>query len=68
VRTGSRFWNASGFGVDARLFKGLSLRPESMEALMEGGLAYAPPNKAQMGEHAKPRQPFARFDAAHDQW
>ncbi|MBN0217384.1 MlaD family protein, partial [Pseudomonas aeruginosa] len=22
VRTGSRFWNASGFGVDASLFKG----------------------------------------------
>ncbi|MBU5719389.1 hypothetical protein ICN64_37520, partial [Pseudomonas aeruginosa] len=65
VRTGSRFWNASGFGVDASLFKGLSLRTESMEALMEGGIAFATPNNAQMGEPAKPGQTFALFDSAN---
>ncbi|MCY1297820.1 hypothetical protein D9M70_472730 [compost metagenome] len=32
VRTGSRFWNASGIGLDASLFKGVSLRTESLEA------------------------------------
>ncbi|TEC45456.1 PqiB family protein [Pseudomonas aeruginosa] len=68
VRTGSRFWNASGFGVDASLFKGLSLRTESMEALMEGGIAFATPNNAQMGEPAKPGQTFALFDSANDEW
>ena len=64
VRTGHRFWNASGFGVDASLFM---LRTESMEALMEGGIA-ATPNNAQMGEPAKPGQTFALFDSANDEW
>ncbi|HCE5668792.1 hypothetical protein, partial [Pseudomonas aeruginosa] len=41
---------------------------ESMEALMEGGIAFATPNNAQMGEPAKPGQTFALFDSANDEW
>ncbi|WP_034004161.1 hypothetical protein, partial [Pseudomonas aeruginosa] len=52
----------------ASLFKGLSLRTESMEALMEGGIAFATPNNAQMGEPAKPGQTFSLFDSANDEW
>ena len=48
--------------------QGLSLRTESMEALMEGGIAFATPNNAQMGEPAKPGQTFALFDSANDEW
>ncbi|MEZ6727643.1 hypothetical protein, partial [Pseudomonas aeruginosa] len=40
----------------------------SMEALMEGGIAFATPNNAQMGEPAKPGQTFALFDSANDEW
>lgn len=47
VRSGSRFWNASGIGVDAGLFKGLKVRTESLEALLEGGIAFATPNNPQ---------------------
>uniref|UniRef100_UPI001323A63C hypothetical protein n=1 Tax=Pseudomonas aeruginosa TaxID=287 RepID=UPI001323A63C len=41
---------------------------ESMVALMEGGIAFATPNNAQMGEPAKPGQTFALFDSANDEW
>ncbi|MEN1528861.1 hypothetical protein, partial [Pseudomonas aeruginosa] len=40
----------------------------TMEALMEGGIAFATPNNAQMGEPAKPGQTFALFDSANDEW
>ncbi|HAV88655.1 MAG TPA: MCE family protein, partial [Pseudomonas sp.] len=32
VRTGSRFWETSGFGVNFSLFKGASLRTDSLES------------------------------------
>ncbi|MFV3413997.1 intermembrane transport protein PqiB [Pseudomonas nitroreducens] len=68
VRTGSRFWNTSGVGVDAGLFKGVKLRTESMETILAGGVAFATPNNAEMGSPAKPGQTFALFDEANDEW
>ncbi|MGQ7959238.1 MlaD family protein [Pseudomonas sp. SP16.1] len=68
VRSGSRFWNASGIGVDAGLFKGVKVRTESLEALIEGGIAFATPNNPEMGGPAQPGQTFALFDEADDSW
>ncbi|KJK01237.1 mammalian cell entry protein [Pseudomonas sp. 21] len=68
VRTGSRFWNTSGVGVDAGLFKGVKVRTESMETILAGGVAFATPNNAEMGSPAKPGQTFALFDEANDEW
>lgn len=68
VRSGSRFWNASGIGVDAGLFKGLKVRTESLEALIEGGIAFATPNNPEMGGPALPGQTFALFDEPVDGW
>ncbi len=68
VRTGSRFWNTSGFGVDAGLFKGVKVRTESMETILAGGVAFATPNNAEMGAPARPGQTFALFDEANDEW
>ena len=68
VRTGTRFWNASGIGVDAGLFKGVKVRTESLEALLEGGIAFATPNNPEMGGPAKAGQTFALHDEANDQW
>ncbi|WP_137888882.1 PqiB family protein [Pseudomonas sp. 2FE] len=68
VRTGSRFWNASGFGVDWGLFKGVKVRTESVETLIEGGIAFATPEGEQMGSPAKPEQTFALFDEANEEW
>lgn len=68
VRTGSRFWNTSGVGVDAGLFKGVKVRTESFETLLAGGVAFATPNNAEMGAPAKPGQTFALFDESNDEW
>ncbi|MET1080750.1 MAG: MlaD family protein [Pseudomonas sp.] len=68
VRSGSRFWNASGIGVDASLFKGLKVRTESLEALLEGGIAFATPNNPEMGGPAQPGQTFTLFDEVSDDW
>lgn len=68
VRTGSRFWNASGVGIEAGLFKGVSVRTESLEAMVAGGIAFATPDNGQMGEAARPGQTFALFDAVDEQW
>ncbi len=68
VRTGSRFWNTTGFGVDAGLFKGVKLRTESLETLIEGGVAFATPDIEQMGSVAQPGQTFALFDDPLPEW
>lgn len=68
VRSGSRFWNASGIGVDAGLFKGVKVRTESLEALLEGGIAFATPNNPEMGGPAQPGQTFALFDEPQEGW
>lgn len=68
VRSGSRFWNASGIGVDAGLFKGVKVRTESLEALIEGGIAFATPNNPEMGGPALPGQTFALFDEPGEGW
>ncbi|TBV00298.1 PqiB family protein [Phytopseudomonas dryadis] len=66
VHTGSRFWNSSGFGVDAGLFKGVKVRTESLETLVEGGVAFATPEPT--GNAARPGQTFALFDEAQPEW
>ncbi|MDR8016401.1 PqiB family protein [Ectopseudomonas guguanensis] len=68
VRSGSRFWNASGIGVDAGLFKGVKVRTESLEALLEGGIAFATPNNPEMGGPAQPGQTFALFEEPQEAW
>lgn len=46
VRERSRFWKATGIGVDWGLFAGLSVRAESLETLIGGGIGFATPNRA----------------------
>ncbi|MHC6223982.1 PqiB family protein [Pseudomonas sp. X10] len=68
VRGGSRFWNSSGFGFDFGLFKGATVRTESLETLIEGGIAFATPDGEKMGNPARPQQTFALFDKPEDDW
>lgn len=46
VRANTKFWNASGIGVDMGLFRGLTLRAESLETVLAGGIAFATPTAA----------------------
>ncbi|MFC3606542.1 PqiB family protein [Stutzerimonas tarimensis] len=68
VHTGSRFWETSGIGVDISLLKGARLRTESLESLIEGGIAFATPEGDQMGNRALSGQTFALFREARDEW
>jgi len=68
VRSGSRFWNSSGFGVDFGLFKGATIRTESLETLVQGGIAFATPDDGRMGNKALPEQTFPLFDKFEDEW
>ncbi len=68
VRSGSRFWNSSGFGFDVSLFKGATIRTESLETLIQGGISFATPDGEQMGTAARPQQTFALFDKSEDEW
>lgn len=45
VRTNSRFWIASGVGLDWGLFRGLSLKADSLDSLIEGAIGFATPNR-----------------------
>lgn len=66
VKTGSRFWNSSGFGIDVGLFSGMTVRTESLETLVAGGVAFATPE----GESntARAGQTFALFDESQPEW
>ncbi|NQD93720.1 MCE family protein [Pseudomonas sp. CrR25] len=68
VHTGSRFWNSSGIGVEAGLFKGVKVRTESLETIIAGGVAFATPEQEQMGSKARPGQTFALFDEPQEEW
>ena len=68
VRGGSRFWESSGFGFELGLFKGATVRTESLETLIQGGIAFATPDGEQMGKPALAQQTFALFDKAEDDW
>ena len=68
VRSGTRFWNASGIGVEAGLFKGVKVRTESLEALLEGGIAFATPDNPLMGGPAQPGQTYALNDEVNEEW
>ena len=68
VRGGSRFWSVSGFSVDWGLFKGAKVRTESVESLLQGGIAFATPEGDQMGVPAKAGQTFVLNEEANDEW
>lgn len=68
VRTGSRFWETSGIGVDFSLLRGTRLRTDSLESLIEGGIAFATPDGERMGNRALPGQTFALFKDVQDEW
>jgi paraquat-inducible protein B len=68
VRNGTRFWNTSGFGFDYGLFKGATIRTESLETLVQGGIAFATPDGDRMGAPARPEQTFPLFDQFEDEW
>lgn len=68
VHRGSQFWNTSGINLDVSLFDGARLRTESVETLIEGGIAFATPEDSRQGTAALPGQRFALHEQSQDEW
>jgi paraquat-inducible protein B len=68
VRENSVFWNASGVDVNFGLFSGLEINTESFEAILAGGVAFATPDNADMGEQAKQNAVFPLQPKVEDEW
>ncbi|MBB3104149.1 PqiB family protein [Azomonas macrocytogenes] len=68
VHTGSRFWESSGLDMDFDLLKGARIRSESLETLLQGGIAFATPAGEKMGRSALPGQTFVLFKSPQDEW
>lgn len=66
VRQKTRFFKASGIGVDFGWFQGLSVRAESLETLVSGAIAFATPEKP--GEPASDGALFDVADQPESDW
>ncbi|MCL4222381.1 MAG: MCE family protein [Phycisphaerales bacterium] len=66
VRQRTRFFKASGIGVDFGWFQGLSVRAESLEALVNGAIAFATPEKP--GDAVGDGAVFDVADAPESDW
>jgi paraquat-inducible protein B len=62
VRTGTRFWNASGLNV-AFGGTGLHIELESIQAVLSGGVAFNTPPDDRDTPSAKPNTTFALYDS-----
>ncbi len=66
VREKTTFWYAGGVGVDWGIFSGLSVQAESLDALIEGAIAFATPKKP--GDAVGPGAEFELKSTAPDGW
>jgi len=68
IHTGTKFWNASGVEVSGGVFSGMTIRTESMEAMVRGGVALATPEGEKMGEAAASGDHFVLAKKAEAGW
>ena len=64
----SKFWNVSGFKLDAGLFSGVNLNAESIETLLAGGIAFATPEAKADRQQLSSDAPFVLHDEPQAQW
>lgn len=67
VRSGTKFWNASGADVNAGLFRGIDIKVESLRALVAGGIAFAIPDDPK-APPAKNGMVFPLYDEPKKEW
>ena len=68
VRANTKFWNCSGISTSLSLMGGFQAKSESMTSVMEGGIAFATPDNAQMGPRATQGSSFDLADQSEDGW
>jgi paraquat-inducible protein B len=68
VRSNSIFWNVSGMRVDASLVGGVKIETESLQAILDGGIAFATPDNADMGDAASQGMSFQLHEKLKESW
>jgi len=68
VRANTRFWNCSGISTNISLLGGMQVKSESVTSVLEGGIAFATPDNAQMGARANTGATFDLADQSEDAW
>lgn len=66
VRSGSKFWIASGVNVDVGLFSGAKIRMDNLESLIQGGIAFATPEPP--GTPVESGHVFTLNEKADEEW
>jgi paraquat-inducible protein B len=68
VRANTKFWNCSGIATSLSLLGGMQVKSESVTSVLEGGVAFATPDNAQMGARASAGSTFDLADQSEDAW
>jgi len=68
VREGTRFWDASGVNINVGLFSGASIKTESLESILAGGISFATPDHKQSVASVKNGAVFKLHAEAKDEW
>ena len=68
VRSNSMFWNASGIRVAASLVGGVKIDAESLQTVLDGGIAFATPGNPDMGDAASQGMSFELHDKHNEKW
>lgn len=68
VRANSKFWNASGLDIGFKLFGGASIKSESVESILAGGISFATPDEPSMGDPVAEGASFALNSSRDERW
>lgn len=68
VRDGTQFWNASGISIDVGLFKGATIRADSLESILAGGIAFSTPDNGNGLPLARNGETFVLHDQVKEEW
>jgi len=68
IRANTKFWNCSGISTQLSLMGGFQAKSESVASVLEGGVAFATPDNAQMGARASAGTSFDLADKSDDAW
>lgn len=68
IRENSQFWNASGLDIGFKLFGGATLKTESVESILGGGISFATPNDSDMGGRVGQGAEFRLHAERDDSW
>lgn len=68
IRENTKFWQASGTTIQGGLFSGVTMKTESLEAIVRGGIALATPDNEKSGGAVTDNHRFKLYEDYKDEW